>query len=208
MPLGALVVAGVAASLASGASAQPRPEAAPVCCPQLVAGFTDLSAAPAASRYKVVASTETSFAISTLAADRSFRGRLLPVGVAPERGLQVETILVARAVSAAFPEIRNIGGVRPDALKWHPNGMAIDVMIPNYQTPEGKELGDRIAAFVLQNATKFHLNHVIWQRMLYQRNAPPKLMANMGSDDANHYTHVHIATDGGGYPTGLESYFG
>ena len=208
MPLGALVVAGVAASLASGASAQPRTEAAPVCCPQLVAGFTDLSAAPAASRYKVVASTETSFAISTLAADRSFRGRLLPVGVAPERGLQVETILVARAVSAAFPEIRNIGGVRPDALKWHPNGMAIDVMIPNYQTPEGKELGDRIAAFVLQNATKFHLNHVIWQRMLYQRNAPPKLMANMGSDDANHYTHVHIATDGGGYPTGLESYFG
>ncbi len=208
MPLGALVVAGVAASLASGASAQPRPEAAPVCCPQLVAGFTDLSAAPAASRYKVVASTETSFAISTLAADRSFRGRLLPVGVAPERGLQVETILVSRAVSAAFPEIRNIGGVRPDALKWHPNGMAIDVMIPNYQTPEGKELGDRIAAFVLQNATKFHLNHVIWQRMLYQRNAPPKLMANMGSDDANHYTHVHIATDGGGYPTGLESYFG
>lgn len=208
MPLGALVVAGVAASLASGASAQPRPEAAPVCCPELVAGFTDLSAAPAASRYKVVASTETSFAISTLAADRGFRGRLLPVGVAPERGLQVETILVARAVSAAFPEIRNIGGVRPDALKWHPNGMAIDVMIPNYQTPEGKELGDRIAAFVLQNATKFHLNHVIWQRMLYQRNAPPKLMANMGSDDANHYTHVHIATDGGGYPTGLESYFG
>ena len=122
--------------------------------------------------------------------------------------MQVETILVSRAVSAAFPEIRNIGGVRPDALKWHPNGMAIDVMIPNYQTPEGKELGDRIAAFVLQNATKFHLNHVIWQRMLYQRNAPPKLMANMGSDDANHYTHVHIATDGGGYPTGLESYFG
>ncbi|MCB0940558.1 MAG: hypothetical protein KDB72_10010 [Mycobacterium sp.] len=208
VPLGALVVAGVAASLASGASAHPRPEAAPVCCPELVAGFTDLSAAPAASRYKVVASTETSFAISTLAADRSFRGRLLPVGVAPERGLQVETILVARAVSAAFPEIHNIGGVRPDALKWHPNGMAIDVMIPNYQTPAGRELGNRIAAFALQNAAKFHLNHVIWQRMLYQGSGPPKLMPNMGSDDANHYTHVHIATDGGGYPTGLESYFG
>ena len=34
------------------------------------------------------------------------------------------------------------------------------------------------------------------------------MMSNMGSDDANHYTHVHIATNGGGYPTGLESYFG
>ena len=122
--------------------------------------------------------------------------------------MQVETILVARAVSAAFPEIHNIGGVRPDALKWHPNGMAIDVMIPDYQTSEGKELGDRIAAFALKNAARFQLNHVIWRRVLYQGSRPPTLMANLGSDDANHYTHVHIATNGGGYPTGREAYFG
>lgn len=67
----------------------------------------------------------------------------LPEGVAPEKGLQVKTILAARAVSKTFPEILDIGGVRADALKWHPNGMAIDVMIPNYTTPEGKALGDR-----------------------------------------------------------------
>lgn len=68
----------------------------------------------------------------------------LPEGVAPEKGLQVKTILAARAVSKTFPEILDIGGVRADALKWHPNGMAIDVMIPNYTTPEGKALGDRV----------------------------------------------------------------
>lgn len=29
-------------------------------------------------------------------------------------------------------------------------------------------------------------------------------MADLGSPDANHYTHVHITTDGGGRPTGNE----
>src|SRR5690606_22209527 len=54
----------------------------------------------------------------------------LPVGVAPEAGLQPNTVLVARAISARFPQIAEIGGVRPDSLPWHPSGLAIDVMIP------------------------------------------------------------------------------
>ena len=57
--------------------------------------------------------------------------RVLPVGLAPERGLQVRTILASRSISAMFPEIQSIGGVRPDGLRWHPNGLALDVMIPN-----------------------------------------------------------------------------
>jgi hypothetical protein len=132
----------------------------------------------------------------------------LPAGVGIEQGLQIKTILAERLVSAYFPEIHNIGGVRPDYLKWHPMGMAIDVMIPNYQSQEGKELGDRIAAFALANADRLSLNHVIWRRIMYDKSGKPFLMGNLGSDDANHYTHVHIATDGGGYPTGGESYFG
>ena len=55
----------------------------------------------------------------------------LPAGVASEEGLQVKTIWAARAISVMFPEITNIGGFRQDPLKWHPNGLAIDVMIPN-----------------------------------------------------------------------------
>ena len=31
--------------------------------------------------------------------------------------------------------------------------------------------------------------------------------ANYGNETANHYDHVHIATDGGGYPTGHETYY-
>jgi hypothetical protein len=132
---------------------------------------------------------------------------LMP-GVGNERGLQVATILAERAISAQFPEIRNIGGVRPDSMKWHPQGLAIDVGIPDYRSAAGKALGDRIAAFAFANADRFHLVHVIWQQTYYPIGGKPRRMADLGSDDANHYTHVHIATEGGGYPTGTETYLG
>lgn len=142
-----------------------------------------------------------------LATDRSVK-LALPPGVGNERGLQVRTILAARAISAHFPEIRDIGGVRADPLKWHPNGLAIDVMIPNWDTPAGKELGDRIVRFAFENADLFGLDDVIWQRVYYPRSGTASYMPDLGNPDANHLTHVHIATVGGGYPTGLESYFG
>lgn len=175
------------------------------CCAELVAAGLDLNAAPIGTHYTVM--TQAELVASRSAVNRSAL-RALPVGVAPEQGLQIKTILAERLVSAYFPQIHHIGGVRADALKWHPMGLAIDVMIPDYQTPAGKELGDRIAAFALANADRLSLNHVIWRRIMYSRNGKPYLMPNLGGDDANHYTHVHIATDGGGYPTGGEQYFG
>ncbi len=132
--------------------------------------------------------------------------RALPHGVGSERGLQVKTILAKRAISARFPEIKDIGGVRPDSMKWHPAGLAIDVIIPNYRTPAGRALGDRITEFVMANAERFDLEYVIWQRMYLPAKGKPHLMADMGNDDANHFTHVHISTYGGGYPRGGETY--
>jgi len=137
---------------------------------------------------------------------RSVR-RALPHGIGSERGLQLQTIRVKRAISARFPQIREIGGGRPDSMKWHPNGLAIDVIIPEYDTAAGRALGDRIARFALNNAKRFGLEHVIWQRTYYPANGKPRPMADLGDDDANHYTHVHIATYGGGFPSGGERYF-
>lgn len=132
---------------------------------------------------------------------------MLPVGVASESGLQVKTIWAARAISSTFPEIHNIGGVRPDYMRWHPNGLALDVMIPNYGSAEGQQLGDRIVAFALENADRFGVVDMIWRQTYYPRSGSPHLMGNYGSDSANHYNHVHITTDGGGFPTGAETYF-
>jgi hypothetical protein len=131
---------------------------------------------------------------------------VLPVGVAPENGLQVDTILAARAVSGMFPAILTIGGVRPDSMRWHPNGLAIDVMIPNYRTADGIALGDRVVAFALDNAERFDLNHVLWRQTSYGPKRAPRHMGSRGSDTANHFDHVHIATNGGGYPIGNETY--
>jgi hypothetical protein len=130
----------------------------------------------------------------------------LPVGVAPENGLQVKTIWAARAISLLFPQVTTIGGYRQDALRWHPSGLAIDVMIPNHNSPEGIELGDQIAGYALANAKRWGVDHVIWRQKIYPGLGKPSWTANMGNETANHYDHVHIATNGGGYPTGHETY--
>jgi hypothetical protein len=126
--------------------------------------------------------------------------RALPPGVAPERGLQVRTILASRAISAAFPEINNIGGVRPDGLRWHPNGLALDIMIPNPSSEEGIALGNEIVAYALANAKRFALQDCIWRGRYYTPGGAQ-------SGGYGHYDHVHITTKGGGYPSGSEIYF-
>ena len=154
--------------------------------PQPLVGQISMSSASApmvaASRYRTV-------------------DRALPVGLAPERGLQVRTILASRAISAAFPEVRSIGGVRPDALPWHPNGLALDVMIPNPGTVEGIALGNEIVAYVYRNAARFGMQDAIWRGVYYTPNGAGR------SGGYGHYDHVHITTTGGGYPTGSETYF-
>jgi hypothetical protein len=132
---------------------------------------------------------------------------VLPAGVAPEKGLQVKTIWAARAISVLFPQITTIGGYRQDALRWHPNGLAIDVMIPNFHSPEGIELGNQIAGYALANAKRWGVLHVIWRQKYYPGIGAPSWTADYGNETANHYDHVHISTDGGGYPTGHETYY-
>lgn len=131
----------------------------------------------------------------------------LPRGVASEERLQVKTIWAARAISVLFPQIKTIYGYREDPLPWHPNGLAIDVMIPNCHTPEGIELGNQIAGYALANTKRWGINHVIWRQKIYPGIGGGNWTADLGSETANHYDHVHIATGGGGYPTGHETYY-
>lgn len=165
------------------------------CCLQLVAadaaivapgGAVSVGFAPQASR-------ASRWVVDT-------RSRFLPVGLAPEKGLQVKTILVSRAISAEFPQIHNMGGVRPDALRWHPEGLAVDVMIPNPGSAEGIALGNAIVEYVFKNAKRFAIQDAIWRGVYYTPNGP----SGFGY---GHYDHVHVTTLGGGYPTGNEVYY-
>jgi len=111
----------------------------------------------------------------------------LPVGVASEAGLQANTIVAARAVSARFPQIGEIDGVRPDSKPWHPSGLAIDIMIPNPESPEGVALGDEILSFAMTNAARLGLQDVIWRGTYYTPAGPQ-------ASGYGHFDHVHITT--------------
>jgi hypothetical protein len=175
------------------------PDPAPVasapepCCLEIVAAGP---VAPSAAR-----STANPASAQLVSASR-YRvvDRALPAGIAPEKGLQVRTILTARNISAVFPEIHEIGGVRPDALRWHPNGLALDVMIPNPSSAEGIALGNQIVSYVLQNAARFGIQDAIWRGVYYTPGGAQ-------SGGYGHFDHVHVTTTGGGYPTGAETYY-
>ncbi|OBG12017.1 hypothetical protein A5765_15750 [Mycolicibacterium celeriflavum] len=204
---------GVAAAIAPAAlffavggdvhfSARPAPESEPVvvedatpCCVEIVAAAPTRLAAPSAGQVPLTAMPDAMVAAARYrTVDRS-----LPTGIAPERGLQVKTILASRAISDAFPEISNIGGVRPDSLRWHPNGLALDVMIPNPGSAEGIALGNEIVWYALRNAKRFGLQDAIWRGVYYTPDGAQ-------SGGYGHFDHVHITTHGGGYPDGDEVY--
>jgi hypothetical protein len=196
----ALTVLCAGADAVSASRPATQPGSAGDCCAVLVAD------APTATRYRSAPADDGLLMASSRSIHRDL-DTALPPAVGSETGLQVRTILVARAVSAIFPEVQRIGGVRPDYLRWHPDGLAIDVMIPEYDSPQGIALGDDVVDFVLHNADRLGLAHVIWRQTMYPAHGAAHLMSSRGSDTANHMNHVHIATVGGGYP-GSGTYLG
>jgi hypothetical protein len=185
--------------VADGGDADPVAGDVPPCCWHITAAPTASSWASASAQPSASSGPGEMLVASRWRVVGRDVPRLLPVGVAPERGLQVKTILAARSVSAAFPEIHTIGGVRQDALRWHPNGLALDVMIPNPGTAKGIALGNEVVAFALKNASRFALQDAIWRGTYYTPDGPQAY-------GYGHYDHVHITTTGGGYPTGGEVY--
>ncbi|MGO8850106.1 glycoside hydrolase [Mycobacterium sp.] len=167
---------------------------------------TSASPTPAGAAHTATPAEVGSLAANAPVAAQQFQFAL-PAGVASEERLQVKTIWAARTISVLFPQIKTIFGFRQDPLPWHPKGLAIDVMIPNHDSPEGIELGNQIAGYALANAKRWGVNHVIWQQKIYPGVGAGSWTADYGNETLNHYDHVHIATDGGGYPTGHETYY-
>ena len=104
-------------------------------------------------------------------------------------GLQINTLRGKQVIQSKFPWATNIGGVRADNLKWHPMGLALDVMIPgagglNDPTPpEGKALGDQLYAWLNQNKAALGIDYILWQQK-------------------DHFNHLHVNFAQSGYPNG------
>lgn len=104
-------------------------------------------------------------------------------------GLQINTLKGKAIIQANFPWATDIGGVRADALKWHPSGLALDVMIPgagdlNDPTPpEGKAMGDKLYAWLMARKDELGIDYIMWQ-------------------EKDHYNHLHVNFAPSGYPDG------
>ena len=112
-----------------------------------------------------------------------------------ESGLNPNTVAAKRAVEGAFPAIKNIGGYRPpDGFNEHFRGEAIDVMIPDWGSPAGKAYGDKVAQYLLSNASALGIDYVLWQQRQWNADGTSSAMNNRGSPTANHMDHVHAHT--------------
>ncbi|MFD4431361.1 peptidoglycan DD-metalloendopeptidase family protein [Nocardia sp. NPDC058497] len=126
----------------------------------------------------------------------------LPSSIGTETGLQVDTIRVARTIAVRFPQVQTIYGQREDPLPDHPSGRAIDIMIPNPASGNGKALGDQIADYLIASAAPLRVDYIIWRQTYRAASGESNVMEDRGGDTANHMDHVHVTTVGGGYPDG------
>ena len=84
-------------------------------------------------------------------------------------GLTPNAWALANYVSANYPGVQSIGGVRSDPYPDHPSGRAIDVMCGG-----NTGLCDTIAADIRSQSGNFGVSYILWQT-------------------AGHYDHVHIS---------------
>ena len=83
-------------------------------------------------------------------------------------GLSPNARDLAQYITATYPSVQSIGGVRSDSRPDHPSGRALDIMIGS-----DMGLGDAINADIQSQSDRFGVQYTMWRV-------------------ANHYNHVHV----------------
>ncbi len=113
------------------------------------------------------------------------------------QGLTPNSINAKGAIESAFPDVSSIGGYRPPdvtpngTFTEHSSGQAIDVMVPNWSTPQGKSYGDQIKQYALARPD---VDYVLWQQTQWNSDGTTSPMTDRGSPTQNHMDHVHVHT--------------
>jgi hypothetical protein len=126
-----------------------------------------------------------------------------PSGSGAERGLQPAALRVLRCGAASFPTLTSFGGVGSRGNKSdHPSGNAVDLMIPDWDEPAGKALGDSVAAFYLANGEDMDVKYIIWYDQINSLDgrgwrAYTHPSGNTVSATLRHLDHVHVSVNSG-----------
>ncbi|MFW0873011.1 peptidoglycan DD-metalloendopeptidase family protein [Rhodococcoides corynebacterioides] len=129
-------------------------------------------------------------------------GAVTPAALGSETNLQTGTKRLMRALALKFGDrLDGLGGWRADGgvATDHPEGRAVDAMIPDYSSGAGVALGDDILNYVMGNADFFGVEYAIWRQTIHFPDQEPRLMEDRGSDNENHFNHVHITTNPSGF---------
>lgn len=108
-----------------------------------------------------------------------------------ENGLTSDAVYVYRSVCHAFPQITSYGGW--DGHGEHASGRALDIMTSDVA------LGTAIAEFLQAHAAELNLYDILWRQQIWTPERAGegwRSMPSRGSATANHYDHVHVATNG------------
>ena len=87
-----------------------------------------------------------------------------------------------------------------------PSGRAVDIMIPDYSSSEGRELGNRITNYLLTHREFFNIEYLIWRQQYIPATGQPNQREDRGDPTQNHFDHVHVTVAGGGKPTPNQRY--
>lgn len=110
-------------------------------------------------------------------------------------GLTARSKALLVQLDQRYPQITWFNGVRADSLPDHPSGRAIDSMLPNYTSAASQALGWEIANWARANASSLGIDYIIFDQRIWsvaRASEGWRLMADRGSDNANHKNHVHI----------------
>ena len=96
-----------------------------------------------------------------------FDGSCPPSGSAAEHGLRATALRGLRCVKAAYPAITSIGGRRSASsptcrFSDHCTGLAVDFMIPQWNSRDGNAYGWRVARWVQAHAKELRVKYIIW----------------------------------------------
>ncbi|CPR79182.1 phage tail tape measure protein [Mycobacteroides abscessus] len=111
-------------------------------------------------------------------------------------GLNPGADFLRNTIMQMWPKITRIGGRRSeDGFGEHSTGNAIDVMIPDYNSPEGMALGNTVLAFLQKNASALDVNGIIWRQTSYGYGGSFETgtgMPDRGTPTQNHMDHLHV----------------
>ena len=116
---------------------------------------------------------------------------------AAEEGLRPSALNGLRCGAAAAPWVKTIHGLGQRAGKTeHDDGLAVDFMVPSYESTANNKKGWKLAKWLQANASKLDITYIIFDQQIWNSSRSSegwREMEDRGSPTENHKDHVHVS---------------